>query len=501
MAAAFSARSSAAGQGGRGVGESLILKRRQRETHLASYVDCVKGLTKANSRAEWEHSLHTRAEGTQVQRTLHHLKDHHESQLHSRRLRLAELYNSEMEAWKEECLANVETPEDRKQKMIQMALELKARRERERRVVVEEKRLQQYRESCDDCRVEDSRKVQTYVLQDRDKQLDERKRLQEDEACASRVFEARMAQLWEEDRLKKEEHDRMDREMAIKRNEEVKAILDLQVDLYRKSKNEEEAHKKAEDRALLDEWHRLRQVEEELELQNKQNEINRAMDVEKFNQERVEASRYAVERERQYDIRLLELALAQESEAQRREREQQEKFKQEQLEHQRMLRKQMDAEAEDLTYLDRIRKDMEDQVWAKRDAQHNAEEAARQELLRQVLISRANQTELKQKNQLQKKQEDPAYMEQIKRETEEALQKELREQEERRAELKRNQSDLVKQLEERRIADEQKRQAEYLEFKRMQLAEKQHKERVQQFAANAPPMTYRRKTAQWYCDA
>lgn len=96
-----------------------------------------------------------------------------------------------------------------------MALDLKARRERERRAIVEEKRLQQYRydspsclpcslevfgmqlmlcklcalfvcscsESCDDCRVEDSRKVQTFVLQDRDKQLDERKRLEEEEVC------------------------------------------------------------------------------------------------------------------------------------------------------------------------------------------------------------------------------------------------------------------------------------------------------------------------------
>lgn len=85
MAAAFNTR--AAGQGGRGVGESLILKRRQREDHLASYVDCVKGLGRANSRAEWEHTLHTRSEDTQVQRTAHRLKNQHESQLHSRRLR------------------------------------------------------------------------------------------------------------------------------------------------------------------------------------------------------------------------------------------------------------------------------------------------------------------------------------------------------------------------------------------------------------------------------
>lgn len=97
--------------------------------------------------------------------------------------------------------------------MIQRALELKERRERERRAIVEEKRMQQYRyeccffclivvfyereshceclltgmcvgtfsESCDDCRVEDSRKVQKVVLSDRDKQLDERKQIEEEE--------------------------------------------------------------------------------------------------------------------------------------------------------------------------------------------------------------------------------------------------------------------------------------------------------------------------------
>lgn len=225
------------------------------------------------------------------------------------------------------------------------------------------------------------------------------------------------------------------------------------------------------------------------------------MDVKRFNQERVEASHLAAERERQYDLRLLEMALAHEADAQQREREQQEKFRLEQLEFQRMLRRQMETEAEDLSHLDKIRKDMEDQVWAKRDAQHDAEEAARQELLRQVLISRSRQAEMKQQNKAKQKQDEAAYMEQLKREGEEALQKELREHEERREALKRNQSDLVRQLEERRVADEQKRQADYLELKRMQLAEKQHKERVVQFAAHAPPTSHRRKTAQWYFDA
>ncbi|KAG7397232.1 Cilia- and flagella-associated protein 53 [Phytophthora boehmeriae] len=495
MATPFGTRCS--GGGTRGVGEALILKRRQREESLANYTASVQGNTKLNSRAEWEESLRGKGETQQVMRTVTHLKNQHESQLHSRRLQLAELYNSEMEGWRDACLANAETPEDRKQKMIQRALELKERRERERLAIVEEKRLQQYRESCDDIRVEDSNKIQQLVLTDRELQLEERKKAVEKE----REFEDKMAQLWLEDRLKKEERERKDAEMALKRDEEMKAILDLQVGLVQKRRIEAEEHKRLEDNELLSEWDRLRQVEEDLERRNREKEILRALDVKKFNQERVEANHLATERERLYDKCLLEQALAQEAATQRHEKDLQEKFRKEQLEYQQMLRRQMETEAEDLSHLDKIRKDMEDAVWAKSDAQHNAEEAARQELLRQVLISRADQIEMKRVNKIQAKEQDTAYMNQIKRDAEEALQKELREQEERQKELKRTQSDILRLQEERRVAEEQKKQAEFLEHRRMLHAEKQHKERVKQFSTHMPTTSFRRKKAQWYFDA
>ncbi|KAE9047476.1 hypothetical protein PR003_g1095 [Phytophthora rubi] len=495
MAAPFSSRRT--GSGARGVGESLILKRRQREDHVASYATSVKGFARLNSRAEWEDSLYDKGESKQVQRTVAQLKNQQESQLHSRRLRLAELYNREMEEWRDACLANVETPEDRKQKMIRRALELKERRERERQAVVEEKRMQQYRESCDDCRVEDSNRIQQLVLQDRDEQLEERRLIAEQE----REIEIKMAQLWEEDRLKKEERDRRDVEMVLKRNEEMKNILDLQVDLVQKQKAEMEERKRRENHEQLSEWERLKQVEEDLEKKNREKEIMRALDVKKFNQERVEANRVSSERERLYDQRLLEQALALEADTQRRERELQDKFRQDQLDYQRMLKRQVETEAEDSSFLVKLRKDMENEVWAKRDAEHNAEEAARQELLRQVLISRTNQIETKRATKTQAREKDTAYMNQLKRDAEEALQRELREQDERREELKRTQSDLLRQQEEKSIAEEQKKQAEFLELKRMQLAEKQHKERVNHFSSHVPPTNYRRKTAQWYFDA
>jgi hypothetical protein len=310
-----------------------------------------------------------------------------------------------------------------------------------------------------------------------------------------------MAQLWEDDRLKKEERDLRDREMAAQRDAEVKAILDLQVDLVKKRRREQDDHKRREDEELLAEWERLKRVEQELQEQHRLNEIQRALDVKKFNQERVEATRGQSDREREYDRLLLEQSLAQEAEARRREREQQERHKHEQLAFQSMLKKQMEVEAEDTTYLDQIRGDMEKQVWAKRDAQHAAEEAARQELLRQVLASRTQQIETKRERRAQDRYDELALKDQLTRDSEEALQKELREQEERRHELKRNQSELLKLQEERRVAEEQKKQSEYLELKRMQLAEKQHKERVAQFASAQPSTNHRRKTAQWYFDA
>jgi hypothetical protein len=69
------------------VGESLILKRRQRDDHLASYATSVKGFARLNSRAEWEDSLHEKGEVKQMQRVVTQLKNQHESELHSRRLR------------------------------------------------------------------------------------------------------------------------------------------------------------------------------------------------------------------------------------------------------------------------------------------------------------------------------------------------------------------------------------------------------------------------------
>ncbi|CAK4613750.1 hypothetical protein LEN26_000417 [Aphanomyces euteiches] len=483
-------------QGRRGAGEQSIMKRRDREDSLAMYSGIVQGLSHMNSRADWETKLHEKSRQRETKVVFEQLKNQDESNLASRRLQLAALYNAEMETWKQLCLANVETPEERKQKMIARATELKQRREAARKAFVDEKRLQQYRESCDDNRSIESAYVVAQVVQEREKQLQERERKLQEE----REFEAKMAELWALDKAKKDAREQDDMERIRTNNHEVKSILDVQVSLCHAREAEDLAAKEAEDRELLATWKLHEQIETELEVETKRKAIARSTDVKKFNQKRAEMAEREARREREYDTQLLKLALQKEADTEARERQLQEKFKRDQLEYQAMLRQQMATEAEDLSYLDAIRKKMEDEVWAKRDAEHRAEQDAREELLAQVVQSRQEQIVRKGQIKQQDAANDAAYMARMQRESDEALQKELLEQEKRKEEAKRHQADLMAQKAAAKLAAEKQKQAEFLDMKRMTLTEKQHQAKLAALAKQPPVFNYRRKTSEWYFD-
>ncbi|KAF0682695.1 Aste57867_25213 [Aphanomyces stellatus] len=480
----------------RGAGEQSIMKRRHREDHLSTYTGIVKGLSRMNARADWETKLHDKAGVRETMTVFKQLKNQDESNLASRRLKLASLFNAEMDLWKQMCLENIETPEERKQKMVARASELKEKREAARKAYVDEKRLQQYRESCDDNRSLESAHVVAQVVQEREKQLLERQR----QVAEAEEYEARMALLWAEDKAKKDTRDKADLDRIAANNHEVKSILDVQVSLFHDRQAEEAALKEQEDRELLATWKVHEQIENELDLEIKRSAIARAKDVKKFNEKRSELYAREARQEREYDQELLRLALRQEAETEARERELQEKFKRDQLEYQAMLRKQMATEAEDLSYLDAIRKKMEDEVWAKRDAEHQAEQEAREELLAQVLKSRTDQMARKAHRKVQDAAADAAYMARMQRESDEALHKELEEQERRKVEAKKNQVDIVAQKAQMKVLEEKEKQAEFLDMKRMVLAEKQHKQKLAALAKQEPVFNYRRKTAEWYFD-
>lgn len=113
-----------------------------------------------------------------------------------------------MNNWKEEILSKVETPEDRKQRIMERAYALKDARENERKEFVKQRYDQQWRDANDDARTLDSKAMLKYMSRERLAQIEEKQRRREqlsaDEDVAFAEWNRQLEAMAERDRLKKE---------------------------------------------------------------------------------------------------------------------------------------------------------------------------------------------------------------------------------------------------------------------------------------------------------
>lgn len=87
---------------------------------------------------------------------------------------MTELYNQEIEGWRKECLAKIETPADRKARIMQKAYALRDAREKARLEYVKQRLDDQWRESCDDARTLDSKALLKFMNEERLNQIREK---------------------------------------------------------------------------------------------------------------------------------------------------------------------------------------------------------------------------------------------------------------------------------------------------------------------------------------
>lgn len=108
--------------------------------------------------------------------------------LYNRRQELAELFNSEMEMWKQDVLSRVETLEDRKMRIKERAYALKEAREKERQEYVTACYNAQWRDACDDARNLDSKAMTQFMHKERISQMELNKVKQQQEEEQEREF-------------------------------------------------------------------------------------------------------------------------------------------------------------------------------------------------------------------------------------------------------------------------------------------------------------------------
>jgi hypothetical protein len=150
-------------------------------------------------------------------------KQEHEVKLHDRRQQLADLYNSEIETWRAQVLANVETLEDRQARIMERAYALRDAREKERMSLVKEKYDEQWRDACDDARTLDSKAMTKYMNKERIQQIQDKiKRKQQVSSQENSFLDEWNRQLEELERRDRDKQD-LRRRIDHETSNEIKA--------------------------------------------------------------------------------------------------------------------------------------------------------------------------------------------------------------------------------------------------------------------------------------
>eukprot|EP00743_Colponemidia_sp_Colp-15_P001188 GILK01001306.1.p1 GENE.GILK01001306.1~~GILK01001306.1.p1 ORF type:complete len:510 (+),score=133.93 GILK01001306.1:196-1530(+) len=333
----------------------------------------------------------------QVKKRVENLKAQQEEQLEMRRQKLAALLLAEKEQYEYELTLREETPEQRREKMQQRAQELKRRREEQRRQIVDEKLYQQWRESIDDLRKQDSKLFLVQCQAERDAQVQEKQEISQQDMQDDAVF----AELWRLDQEKKAIREQEEKLKKSFLNKETKQTLDWQMKELHARAEAVEKLRQEEIQRLKDQWERDREEQEKAERDRILSQNQRRTEIEGFNMLTRAQKDALSRREKDLDKVLLQTALQKEKQEETAEQAEKNRLREEAQMYRKHLLEQMQREAQDESALERLRFDEQEKVHSKRQATWDRERAAREELMRDVTLDRENAMRRKQEMAVQ----------------------------------------------------------------------------------------------------
>ena len=175
-------------------------------------------------KAHWEKKTDNLITKNMLKNRVNEMRNYNDHLLEQRRARLAALLEAEEKQYEQEFLANLETPEQVRQKMAERLMELKEKREQERQQLVEAKQTKRFRDTADELRKEDSKFYTNQAQLEREAQMHEKKAKLDQE----RMEEMLYSELWKMDMLKKQEREMKEKEQKQKLIKDTHQVLDWQ---------------------------------------------------------------------------------------------------------------------------------------------------------------------------------------------------------------------------------------------------------------------------------
>ncbi|XP_078530921.1 cilia- and flagella-associated protein 53 [Lissotriton helveticus] len=301
-----------------------------------------------------------------------------------RRERLRDMLENEEKEHIKEMEAMQETTLEKLAKMRERAKYLKEKRESERLALVAEKRDQQFREQCEELRSLLSQNHERQVCTERLVQLSIKEQLQKQQKEEDDLY----AQLWEKDRLLKEERAERDAQSLKERNRGMLDVLHLQMAATEAQKMEEKRLKEEEGR-IMAEQRRLYKMEEERaqreKLQKQQQTRNMLQSTLRLKMKRLAREQ---QEELTLDMKILEQLLQDTEDETLGSQQRKEEMRKEQQIYRDYLARQLEEEKLQEKEMDKLIDAELQKTWAKRTEQMRLEREARDRLMQEVMDMR-----------------------------------------------------------------------------------------------------------------
>lgn len=370
----------------------MIVRRRIEENKLAAIQSAVEKNYHLGSIAKWEQSSAKLMTSKAEERENAELAKQRAMDLEVRRSKLRKLLDLDAIAFKKEIDSKIETPAQRRARLEKQAKELRAKRIARREEFVAKQRLKQFREQCDELRLNNGHNLSMECDRIRKQQTKEKQLAKEYEKGLDRHH----LKIWKHELQKKIDRETREAEYKQSLNMDTAAgirqqMADLEAQRARtKALKQHEVEQRVRELSEAESEKKRKNLEKARALKAKREEI-RAEYEEYQRRKKEDGAREAME-DKEFVQRVLAAEKADDAKKAEKHKGNREDI-QNYLAYLEALRQKEEANEKEL---EKLREDQLEAAWAKRESQWKREELARQQLLANVVDGRSDQIAYKE---------------------------------------------------------------------------------------------------------
>nr|XP_005586760.1 PREDICTED: cilia- and flagella-associated protein 53 [Macaca fascicularis]XP_015295452.1 PREDICTED: cilia- and flagella-associated protein 53 [Macaca fascicularis]XP_015295453.1 PREDICTED: cilia- and flagella-associated protein 53 [Macaca fascicularis] len=326
--------------------------------------------------------------------------------IEERRNKLRELLALEENEYFTEMQLKKETIEEKRDRMREKTKLLKEKNEKERQDFVAEKLDQQFRERCEELRVELFCIHQKKVCEERKAQIAFNEELRRQKLVEEQMF----SKLWEEDRLAKEKREAQEARRQKELMENTRLGLNAQITSIKAQRQAAQLLKEEEARLVESNNAQIKHENEQDKLKKQKAKQETRTILQKALQDRIEHIQQDYREEQDLNMKLVQRALQDlQEEADKKKQKREDMIREQKIYHKYLAQRREEEKAQEKEF-DRILEEDKEKKLAEKDKELRLEKEARRQLVDEVMCTRKLQVQ--EKLQREAKEQEERAMEQ-----------------------------------------------------------------------------------------